>query len=145
MDPTIIVVDDEQPIVDMVCEALVDADMAAVGCTRAAEAFWCIRHYRPQLVILDIQMPGVDGIQLLEQLRDDPQTAGLPVIFFTANRHQLEARLPHYRELGAWLLPKPFHIDALFALVREVLNSGHAGGPRSPAQPGATAISSRSL
>ena len=145
MDPTIIVVDDEQPIVDMVCEALADAGMAALGWTRAAEAFWCIRRYRPQLVILDIQMPGVDGIQLLEQLRADPQTAGLPVIFFTANRHQLKARLPHYRELGAWLLPKPFHIDALLALVHEVLGTGHARGPRSPAQPAAAAISSRPL
>ena len=54
MDPTIIVVDDEQPIVDMVCDSLVDAGMVAFGCTRAGEVFWCIRIFRIRYVMLYI-------------------------------------------------------------------------------------------
>jgi CheY-like chemotaxis protein len=67
-------------------------------------------------------MPGVDGIELFEQLRADPATAMLPVIFLTANSRTLEQRLPDYRARGAVLVPKPFQIARLVKVVTGLLS-----------------------
>ena len=68
-------------------------------------------------------MPCVDGIEVFQQMRAEPSTANIPVIFFTANSHILKERLPNYQELGATLLPKPFDIAKLIDLVEETLPS----------------------
>ncbi len=109
----VVVVDDEAAIVELVCDLLQDVGLAAVGCTDSREAHGCIRRSQPQLVILDVQMPGIDGVELFHQLRTDPGTRAIPVIFVTANGELLKQRLPDYRLQGAWLLPKPFHIDQI--------------------------------
>jgi CheY-like chemotaxis protein len=119
--PTIVVVDDEAPIVEVVCDVLSDADITAVGCTHGRDAYPCILEHHPQAVILDVQMPDVDGITLFQQLRADPSTSELPVIFFTANSHMLKQRLPDYRDQGATLLPKPFDLDRLLTEVERAL------------------------
>ena len=119
--PTVVVVDDEQLIVDVVCEVLDDAGLDAVSCTHGHEAIACIRSTEPQVVILDVQMPGVDGIEIFQTMRADPQTRSIPVIFFTANASRLKTWLPNYRQMGAELLPKPFNIDRLLAMVKQSL------------------------
>jgi len=119
--PTVLVVDDEPSITDLICAELADAGLSVRGCTHAAEAFWFMQRAQPQVVILDVQMPGLDGIDLLQQLRADPQTAGLPVIFLTAHAENLRRRLPNFAALGAQLLPKPFEVERLLQLVRQAV------------------------
>ncbi len=119
--PQVVVVDDEPAIVDLVCDALEDAELVAGSCPYGRKAHACIRNKQPQVVILDIQMPGVDGIQLFHLLRAAPNTQAIPVIFFTANAHVLRERLPDYQALGAELLPKPFHMDKLLDAVTQAL------------------------
>ena len=121
--PAAVVVDDEPPIVAVVCEALEDAGIRTVGCEPGHEAHACIRCKQPKVVILDIQMPEVDGVQVFQQLRTDPATTAIPVIFLTANAHILKQRLPNYQEMGAELLPKPFRIERLIALVERALSA----------------------
>lgn len=122
--PTIVVIDDEPEIVGLVCEVLEDEDLAVVSCTHGYSAYPCICAARPQVVILDVQMPGVDGLQVFEQMRADPATQGIPVIFFTANGERLLRKLPHYQSMGAKLLPKPFDLDKLLTMVGQALGSG---------------------
>ena len=119
--PQVVVVDDEPAIVDLVCDVLEDAELVADSCPHGRKAHACIRNKQPQVIILDIQMPGVDGIQLFHLLRADPSTQAIPVIFFTANAHVLRERLPDYQALGAELLPKPFHMDKLLDAVTRAL------------------------
>jgi two-component system cell cycle sensor histidine kinase/response regulator CckA len=57
-----------------------------------AEALEQVRMERPDLVIADILMPTMDGYELVRQLRADPTTAPIPVIFYTAHYHEQEAR-----------------------------------------------------
>lgn len=121
MEPTVVVIDDEPAIVDVVCDALADADLKTVGCIHGREAYSCVREVRPAVVILDVQMPGVDGVEVFQSLRADPETRTIPVIFFTANAHVLRERLPDYQALGAELLPKPFHVDKLVDAVTRAL------------------------
>jgi CheY-like chemotaxis protein len=121
MHPTVVVVDDEPPIVEVVCEALEEEDIIAVACEHGYEAYPCIRRHHPQVVILDVQMPGVDGIEVFQRLRADPVTSAIPVIFFTANAQKVLQRIPDYRSQGAELLPKPFDVDKLLDLVTRAL------------------------
>ena len=118
-----LVVDDEPPIVEVVCHTLEDEDIIVVPCEHGLRALPCIRALQPELVILDIQMPIVDGIQIFQQMRADPVTKDTPVIFFTANEHVLRQRLPNYKALNAELLPKPFHIFKLMDLVHKFLGN----------------------
>ncbi len=119
--PTVVVVDDDQPIVEVVCEVLDDAQIPAAGCTQAQLAYPWIRAHQPQVVLLDLQMPELDGVEVFRQLRADPATQAIPVIFFTANAHKLQQRLPDYQTLGVALLLKPFDVDTLLGAVTRVL------------------------
>ncbi len=128
MNPVVVVVDDEPAIVDIVCDILDDVAIATQGCQRADQAHALIRQTQPWLVLLDVQMPGLDGVSIFHQLQADPATWHIPVIFCTANPTQLRECLPDYATRGVGLLPKPFRIPALLALVEQAL----AGGPHAP-------------
>ena len=107
----VVVVDDEPQIVSIVCEVLEEENIRAVACDYGAKSLGCIYAERPALVVLDVQMPGMDGIQIFERLRADPRTVATPVIFFTANSHIVNERLPDFHEQNAVLMPKPFDLD----------------------------------
>ena len=128
MKPTVVVVDDEAAIVEVVCDALEDVDVATVGCVHGTEAHACIRRAQPGLVILDVQMPGVDGVEVFRSMRADPEMQAIPVIFFTANTQKLKQRLPEYESMGATLLPKPFNVMRLLDMVKVALARSKAAG-----------------
>ena len=89
------------------------------GVSRAAEI-------RPDLILLDVMMPGLDGPATLQALRESPATAAIPVIFMTAKaqRHEVD----RYRALGALgVITKPFDPMTLASDVRSLWSSGRAG------------------
>ena len=123
MQSKVVVVDDEPAVVAVVCEVLEDEEIPAVPCEHGARALCCIYQEQPSLVVLDVQMPGMDGIQIFQQMRTHPQTTTTPVIFLTANSHLVSQRVPDYREQNATLLPKPFDVVDLLDLLQSFL--GH--------------------
>ena len=73
----------------------------------------------PDLILLDVMMPGLDGPSTLQTLRANPQTAAIPVIFMTAKAQPQE--IAHYRKLGALdVIAKPFDPMTLSATVRSI-------------------------
>jgi CheY-like chemotaxis protein len=84
------------------------------------EAIDLARREQPDVILLDVMMPGMDGPATLAELRDSTDTAGIPVIFLTAKaqRHEVE----RYRMLGAaGVLTKPFDPMTLPDEVRNIL------------------------
>ncbi len=72
----------------------------------------------PDLVLLDVMMPGLDGIEVCRRLKADPDTKAIPVIIFTAREHSRGKQLA--REMGAAdYFPKPFEPDELIRIVEE--------------------------
>jgi DNA-binding response OmpR family regulator len=114
------VVDDDPIIAAFVCTALERAGFSVAQCPTGAEAIPCIRAQRPQVVIMDLLMPEVDGVQLFLMLRR--LRPKLPVIFCTAAPRRLQDMLPSYRGAGAVLLAKPFEIEELLTLVRQYVS-----------------------
>ena len=121
--PTVIVVDDETVLVDLICELLGDEGILAGRCRAGPHAYACIRAMLPRVVILDLQMPDTDGIALFEQLQADPLTRPISVIFFTAHGEILRTRLPQYQAMGVELVTKPFDLAQLIGAVQRMLAS----------------------
>jgi CheY-like chemotaxis protein len=80
----ILVVDDNPDLCDMLVRLLRLSGFAAAGVEDGAAALDAVRTTPPSLVILDVTMPGMDGFDVLRALRDDPVTAGVPVVMYTA-------------------------------------------------------------
>jgi CheY-like chemotaxis protein len=121
MQSNVLVVDDDLPLVELVCDILNDEAITAEACPYGYGAHACIRMKQPRAVILDIQMPQVDGIELFTSLRADPATASIPVIFFTANAQRLLHWYPNFKELDATLVQKPFDVNQLLDVVTQTL------------------------
>ncbi len=84
-----------------------------------AEALEMLKSEHPDLILLDVMMPGMDGPAVLAKLKQNPETAGIPVIFLTAKiqKHEVEA----YSKLGACgVISKPFEPIELAEQVRQL-------------------------
>ncbi len=123
--PTVVVVDDEPSIVELVHDLLADEGIPTASCPPGRDVPACIRMQQPQLVILDVRMPEIDGIEIFRQLRADPATRTIPVIFFVANADDVAHQLPDYQAQGASLLPKPFNREELLDVVQQALGASY--------------------
>lgn len=80
---------------------------------------------RPDVVLLDMRMPGIDGLEVMRQMKRDPQLADIPVIFVSANAQETAKRAA-LNAGGKLFLEKPFESRALLEAIQHVLeqNSG---------------------
>jgi diguanylate cyclase (GGDEF)-like protein len=77
-----------------------------------------IGKHRPHLILMDIQMPDMDGFELCQKIKDDPETADIPVIFLTAAYRDQESILKGFRVGGVDFITKPYHREELLARVK---------------------------
>ncbi len=83
------------------------------------EALECVSKFHPQLVLTDLMMPVMDGIELIRRLHDDPKTENLPVVAITADATEQAERLA--REAGAVdVITKPIDLPALLGRLRDL-------------------------
>lgn len=101
----------------------------AVLCESGAEALEVAPGFDPELVLLDVMMPGMDGPATLRALRQLPDMSTVPVIFMTARLQRSE--IEEYRELGAaGVIPKPFDPMTLAEQIAEILTDAAGGNFR---------------
>ncbi len=123
MARTILIVDDEQHIrllIEQTLEDLLDEDVELYTAADGDEAVAAIAAQRPDLVFLDLMMPGRNGLDVCRAVRADPATSGAHIVLLTAKGQAMD------REAGLAAgaddyLTKPFDPDALLALARGVL------------------------
>ncbi len=117
---TIVVADDDPDILDLVLLRLELAGYHAVGAGDGTEAWALIREHEPELVVLDVQMPRMDGFEVLRRLRAEPETQGIGVILLTASVEDRD--VVRGLEFGAdEYLRKPFKPGELVARVEGLL------------------------
>jgi len=111
-------VDDEPDIREVVEISLgLDPELSTRCCASGQEALGVAADWAPDVILLDVMMPVMDGAATLTRLRQDPLTAGIPVVFMTARAQSRELDL--FRSLGAvGVIPKPFDPMTLAASVR---------------------------
>lgn len=118
--PLLLVVDDEPANVEVLRDLLEALDYRTLGAGSGTAALAAARERRPDLVLLDVMMPGMNGFEVCRALKADPGTAGIPVVFVTA----LSAADDRVRGIDAGgddFLTKPFSRPVLVARIRALL------------------------
>jgi CheY-like chemotaxis protein/HPt (histidine-containing phosphotransfer) domain-containing protein len=122
MTPIRILHVDDEPDIREVAEIALgfDPGFTVRSCESGKDALVAADGWQPDIILLDVMMPVMDGPTTLIRLRDNPGTAGIPVIFMTARAQTRE--LDRFRSLGAiGVIPKPFDPMTLAASVRSYL------------------------
>ncbi len=123
----ILVVDDEPAIVRLVKTKLQADGYAVITASRGEEALEILEDERPDLIILDLMMPGIDGYETLRRIRTDSQ---VPVILLTARAGDAD-RLKGFHTGADDYITKPFNPDELSARVAAVLRRTAGTAPIS--------------
>ncbi|HEV3028639.1 MAG TPA: response regulator [Planctomycetota bacterium] len=119
----ILVVDDDPNFLHFVTELLIGAAYDAVGCSDPVRASTMAQSFKPDLVILDLSMPGKDGFEVAQELRDDPKTKSARILFLTA--HRAATHVKRAKAVGgAAYLEKPVPSASLLWMVKALLSTG---------------------
>ncbi|MBU3679225.1 MAG: response regulator transcription factor [Candidatus Kapabacteria bacterium] len=123
MDKKILVVDDEQDILDLISYNLSKEGYKVQTATDGMKGLEAARKHRPNIVILDVMMPGMDGFEVCRAIRQDPQFSETAIMFLTAKSGEIDQILG--LELGADdYLQKPISPRVLLARVKSILRRG---------------------
>lgn len=120
----ILVVDDEQGVLDLLIDNLTDDGFDVISATNGASALVLIYRERPDVVLLDLMIPVVNGYEVLRELRRNPTTKKLPVILLTAvspaegEQAAIQLGANHY-------MTKPWKVGSIQQVIRDAL--GEAG------------------
>ncbi len=121
MPKRLLVVDDDPGLLLAVSETLRAEGYDVKTARRGAEALTRVAESLPDLIISDIRMPGMDGYQLVKNLRSNPRTRLVPIVFLTA-KDEIADRIQGFRTGVDAYLTKPFEPEELAAIVQAILN-----------------------
>jgi DNA-binding response OmpR family regulator len=131
MKASVLIVDDDERYVDLLEFNLTEEGYRVLATTQPAEAVEIARREKPDVAILDVMMPELDGFALARALLQVPEARGMPIIFLTA-KGQGEDRLEGFDVGAVDYLTKPFLPTDLLSRIEEVLaarkatEAGHA-------------------
>ena len=119
----ILVADDETSIAELLRQSLDAEGYEAHKTTQALRFYDAVLEYQPDLILLDLMMPYLEGEDELHLLQMNPNTRNIPVIVVTA-RHEARQEEAKYRALGVVeIVTKPFDLDKLVALIKRTLDT----------------------
>jgi CheY-like chemotaxis protein len=116
----ILIAEDERDIRDLIAFTLQFAGHEVITTSNGEEALQAVRAQKPQLVLLDVRMPRLTGYEVCKEIKADPQTQAIPVIFLSAKGQEAEIRSGLEAGAEQYLL-KPFSPDQLIEQVNKVL------------------------
>jgi len=143
MATKVLIVDDEKDIVELVRYHLEKQGFHCLQAGDGPTALRLARQHRPDLLILDLMLPGLDGLEVCRQLRRDAATAGLPIIMLTARGEEVDRVVG--LEVGADdYVVKPFSPRELVARVKAILRRAQEPTAPSPRRIGALEVNEAS-
>lgn len=117
----ILIVEDDPISQKMVRDALQADGYETEEAESGEAALQKVAEHTPDLILMDIRLPGIDGLETTRRLKADPQTAGIPVVAVTA--HAMPEDESRIREAGCdAYMPKPLRFSSLMSLVRNILS-----------------------
>lgn len=131
MPAKVLVCDDERHIVRLIQVNLERHGFNVVTAFDGKEGLERIRAEKPNVVVLDVMMPYMDGFEVLKSLRRDPETATVPVIMLTAKAQDKDV-FEGYHYGADMYLTKPFNPMELVSFVKRIAQEGDgdSGGPK---------------
>lgn len=119
---TLVVADDQRALRRLVRITLENKDLRVLEARDGAEALETVRKTKPDMVLLDVAMPGLNGLEVCRALRADPSLAGVRVVMLTALGHESDREAGMAAGADAYLT-KPFSPLELMRLVDELLGT----------------------
>ncbi len=124
MNAKILIVDDQKDLLDLLTMSLAPEGYQVRTALNAAEALSAIKLQKPDLILLDILLPDISGVRLTTRLKNDAETAGIPVILLTAKDSETDIIVG--LSVGADdYITKPFSIKVLLARMEAVLRRAY--------------------
>lgn len=116
--PVIVVIEDNQDINDLLSLILEEEGYRVIPVTNGREAIDAARRHRPDLITLDLALPGKDGWAIARELQADEQTQDIPILVISAYTRDLD---PQLRRQAARVISKPFYISQVVSEVEAIL------------------------
>ena len=134
MRKVVLVVEDEPTIGRLIAEAISDEPgYSAIHVSASRAALEATKHVTPDLMVVDVRLPGMSGFELYDRLKKDPRTRTIPVLFETASG--VEA-MGEFRRRGiATYVKKPFDLNEIIRYVKLLASAPSAGSPPLTALP----------
>lgn len=125
----VLVVEDEPAIGQLIADAISDEPgYCAIHVAAPMAALEATKHVTPDVMVVDVRLPGMSGFELYDRLKKDPRTSNVPVLFETASGTEA---ISEFRRRGiATYVKKPFDLNVIVAYVKR-LASGPTAGSRS--------------
>ncbi len=120
MMPKILIVDDEPEIVDMLQTILDMRGYETVGAYNGTDGLLMTRVDSPDLIILDMMLPDIEGVEVCRIVRSDPSTADVPVVFLSARTAQSEVERGLAAGANAYMT-KPVNLPRLFDELKKLI------------------------
>ncbi|MBN1889526.1 MAG: response regulator [Thermoflexales bacterium] len=117
---TILIVDDNATNLGVIADYLEAFDVCILTATDGKDALETAQAARPDLILLDVMMPGMDGFEVCQRLKADAPTADIPIIFMTALA-QAEARLEGFQAGAVDYITKPIRQEDVLACIHKHL------------------------
>lgn len=123
--PKVLVVDDEQDILELIRHSLAKEGFEVHVAANGAQALEQARKVKPEIIIMDVMMPVMDGMEACRQLKDNPETSNITVIFLTARSEEF-AELAGFEAGADDYIAKPVRNRVLLSRVKAILRRGNA-------------------
>jgi CheY-like chemotaxis protein len=114
----VLVVEDNDEIRDLLCLVLEEEGHRVLTAGDGAQAVETVHQDRPDLITLDLALPGKDGWEVLRELQDNVETRDIPVLIISAYTREMETSL---RQRASGVIPKPFYIAQVATEVSALL------------------------
>jgi CheY-like chemotaxis protein len=111
--PLVLVVEDDEPIRELMVSALGGEGFHVLAAANGAEALHLVQQARPAVVLLDVKLPGISGLEVARRLKADPATAGIPLVAVSAHADADEVLASGC----CALVRKPFDLPDLLGVV----------------------------
>lgn len=115
---TVLIVEDDQEIRELIGDVLALEGYSVHSLARLAHGLDRIRKIKPDVIVLDLGLPGIGGIELLRIIKADPTLGSIPVVICSGAVETIQQHRDEFAELDIPVVRKPFNLDQLLAAVK---------------------------
>ena len=118
---TILIVDDSRTVIASLKKTLQQGGFSTITAINGEEGVQMAKQHKPNMILMDLVMPGINGFQATRMIRRDPETENIPIIIISGNE-QASEKFWGTRIGASGFLPKPITRDKLFEVIAEILD-----------------------
>jgi CheY-like chemotaxis protein len=126
--PKILIVDDDDVLTDVLSQRLQQQGFQAIAADTGESGVAKARRHRPALIVLDLQLPDIDGFAVCEQLADSPETCAIPVVILSGMERPDILRRCRAAG-GQYYVRKPYDPNVMLVLIRQAISETDAWDP----------------